>query len=52
VTFEAIDGGTRMTVVTGFVDLSQMEMMVGMGMAEGMAQAIGQIDAMLVSVSV
>jgi hypothetical protein len=29
-----------------------MEMMIGMGMAEGMAQAMGQIDALLVSASV
>jgi uncharacterized protein YndB with AHSA1/START domain len=52
VTFEATDGGTRMTAVTQFIDLSQMEMMVGMGMAEGMAQAIGQIDALLALASV
>ena len=52
VTFEATDGGTRMTAVTQFIDLSQMEMMVGMQMAEGMAQAIGQIDALLASASV
>jgi hypothetical protein len=41
-----------MTAVTQFIDLSQMEMMVGMQMAEGMAQAIGQIDALLASASV
>ena len=52
VTFETTDGGTRMTAVSRFVDLSQMEMMVGMGMAEGMAEAIGQIDALLASASV
>jgi uncharacterized protein YndB with AHSA1/START domain len=52
VTLEAIDGGTRMTAVTQFIDHSQMEMMLGMGMAEGMAQAIGQIDALLVAASV
>lgn len=34
------------------VDLSQIEMMHGMAMAENMAQAIGQIDALLDSASV
>jgi uncharacterized protein YndB with AHSA1/START domain len=52
VTFEAIDTGTRMTAVTQFIDQAQMEMLVGMGMAEGMAQAIGQIDALLATASV
>ena len=51
-TFEATGSGTRMTAVTQFLDLAQMEMMIGMGMAEGMAQAIGQIDALLTSASV
>ncbi|HTR74995.1 MAG TPA: SRPBCC domain-containing protein [Solirubrobacterales bacterium] len=47
VTFEPIDGGTRMTVVTNFVDLAQMEKLLEMGMQEGMALAIGQIDGLL-----
>jgi len=47
VTFEATDTGTRMTAVTHFVDAAQMETMLGMGMQEGMAQAIGQIDVLL-----
>ena len=47
VTFEDIDGGTRMTVVTHYVDVEQMEKMLGMGMEEGFALAIGQIDALL-----
>jgi uncharacterized protein YndB with AHSA1/START domain len=47
VTFEAAGAGTRMTVVTRFVDANQMQTMVGMGMQEGMTQAIGQIDALL-----
>jgi uncharacterized protein YndB with AHSA1/START domain len=47
VSFEPADGGTRMTVVTRFTDLEQMEQMLGMGMQEGMTQAIGQIDAVL-----
>jgi uncharacterized protein YndB with AHSA1/START domain len=48
VTFEAIEGGTRMTAVTRFTDVKQMETMLGMGMQEGMAAAISQIDALLV----
>lgn len=47
VTFEATVTGTRMTAVTCFADVAQMEMMIGMGMAEGMTQAIGQIDRLL-----
>jgi uncharacterized protein YndB with AHSA1/START domain len=52
VNFEANAAGTRMTAVTQFVDTPQMEMMLGMGMAEGMSQAIGQIDSLLLSASV
>jgi uncharacterized protein YndB with AHSA1/START domain len=44
---QALDSGTRMTVVTRFVDVEQMEMLLGM--EEGMAQAIGQIDSLLSS---
>jgi uncharacterized protein YndB with AHSA1/START domain len=47
VTFQAIDGGTRMTAVTQFTDNEQMQTMLGMGMQEGTTQAIGQIDALL-----
>jgi uncharacterized protein YndB with AHSA1/START domain len=47
VTLQVVDGRTRMTAVTNFVDVSQMEKMLGMGMQEGMAAAIGQIDALL-----
>jgi uncharacterized protein YndB with AHSA1/START domain len=47
VSFEAVDGGTRMTAVTCFVSVEQMETMLDMGMQEGMTQAIGQIDALL-----
>lgn len=47
VTFEDLDGRTRMTAVTRFVDVQQMEMMLGMGMREGMALAVGQIDGLL-----
>jgi uncharacterized protein YndB with AHSA1/START domain len=52
VTFEGIEGGTRMTAVTQFVDVEQMETMLGMGMQEGMAAAIGQIDDLLARVLV
>jgi uncharacterized protein YndB with AHSA1/START domain len=47
VTLERVGDGTRMTAVTRFVDVEQMEMLLGMGMQEGMAQAIGQIDGLL-----
>src|SRR5579862_385410 len=42
VTFEDTDGGTRMTAVTQFVSVEQMDTMLGMGMQEGMEQAVGQ----------
>ena len=47
VTFERIGAGTRMTVLTQFADIEQMEQMVGGGMEQGMRQQIGQIDALL-----
>lgn len=49
-TLEPHDGGTRMTAVTHFVDVKQMETMLGMGMQEGMALAIGQMDDLLLAV--
>ncbi len=52
VTFEAVDGGTRMTVLTRFVDTTQMEKMLGMGMEAGMTQAVSQIDALVAPVPV
>ena len=52
VTFEAIGASTRMTAVTRFVDVTQMETMLGMGMAEGMTQAVGQVDALLAAAPV
>jgi uncharacterized protein YndB with AHSA1/START domain len=48
VTLEPIGPRTRMTLLTRFVDQAQMEQMVGMGMVEGMSEAMGQIDALLV----
>ena len=47
VTLEAAHGGTRMTVLTRFTDVEQMQTMLGMGMEEGMTQAVGQIDGVL-----
>ncbi len=49
VTFEAIGAGTRLTVRSKFVDESQMKTMLDMGMAEGMTQAVTQIDDVLSS---
>lgn len=47
VTIEAADSGTRMTVRTTFRDAEQLDRMMKMGMAEGMQEAMGQIDAVL-----
>ncbi len=47
VTLERTDDGTRMTIVTHFIDAEQMEKMASMGMEEGFAGAVGQIDALL-----
>ncbi len=52
VTFVAANGGTTMTALTRFTDVEQMQTMLGMGMEEGMTQAIGQIDAVLSPVPV
>lgn len=45
----ATELGTRMTVTSRFASLEQMEQLVQMGMVEGMSQAMGQIDGLLVS---
>lgn len=47
VEIEAAGNGTRMLVRSTFVDVEQMERMLGMGMQEGMGAALGQIDALL-----
>jgi uncharacterized protein YndB with AHSA1/START domain len=52
VIFEPVEDGTRMTAVTKFLDVEQMETMLGMGMQEGMNQAMSQIDALLSPASV
>jgi uncharacterized protein YndB with AHSA1/START domain len=51
VTLAATESGTRMTVLTRFVDAAQMETMLAMGMQQGMEMAIGQIDALLTPVA-
>jgi uncharacterized protein YndB with AHSA1/START domain len=48
VTIEAIDGGrTQMRIESHFPTLEALEELVAMGMEEGLAQAVGQIDAIL-----
>ena len=41
------DGGTRMSIASTFNSLEQMEQLVEMGMEEGLAAALGQIDGLL-----
>lgn len=41
------DGGTRMTIEDTFTSLQAMEQLIEMGMEEGMALAMGQIDDLL-----
>jgi hypothetical protein len=47
VTFEAVEAGTRMTTVSTFTSVEQLEKMLAMGMEEGMRLAMGQIDNVL-----
>jgi uncharacterized protein YndB with AHSA1/START domain len=48
VTIEAIDGGrTRMSIESIFPSAEALEQVLGMGMEEGLTQAVGQIDAIL-----
>jgi len=44
---DAHDGGTRMELRSVFDSREQMDQLLGMGMAEGLEQAVGQIDALL-----
>ncbi len=46
-TLEAMDGGTRMKIVSTFASAEHLDQMVAMGMEEGMGQALGQILAIL-----
>ena len=41
------DGGTRMELRSTFDSREQMEQLVDMGVAEGLQQAVGQMDALL-----
>jgi uncharacterized protein YndB with AHSA1/START domain len=48
VTIEEIGGGkTRMSIESEFPTVEAMEQLAGMGMEEGLTQAVGQIDAIL-----
>jgi len=47
VTLERAGSGTRMTITTQFTSEEQLTQMIQMGMEEGMNQALGQIDALL-----
>ena len=42
-------GGVRMTITAQFPSLEAMEQMIAMGMEEGIAQALGQIDEILMA---
>lgn len=44
---DRLDTGTRMTIVTTFSSVSDMEKILEMGMAEGMSAAMGQMDGIL-----
>jgi uncharacterized protein YndB with AHSA1/START domain len=43
------DGGTRMELRSVFDSREQMDQLVSMGMEEGLQQAVGQMDALLVA---
>lgn len=45
--FEAISGGSRVTTVTRFASLDDLQTVLGMGMEEGLTAAMGQMDAVL-----
>ena len=45
--FEDTDGGSRLVTTTHFGALDQLEQLLEMGMEEGMASAMGQIDDVL-----
>ena len=47
VRLDEADGGTRMTSVSTFESLEQMEQVIAMGIEEGLRGAMGQIDAIL-----
>jgi uncharacterized protein YndB with AHSA1/START domain len=41
------DGRTRMSIHSVFPDAAAMEQLIGMGMEQGLTQAVGQVDAIL-----
>ena len=45
--FEATDSGSRVTTTTYFGSVDDLERLMGMGMEQGMREAMGQIDAVL-----
>lgn len=47
VSIEGDSGRTRMTTVTSFRSIDDLDQVLEMGMAEGMAEAMGQIDSLL-----
>jgi uncharacterized protein YndB with AHSA1/START domain len=47
VSIEAGGPGTRMTILSRFASLEQLEELRAMGMEEGIRQSVGQIDAVL-----
>lgn len=48
VTIEEVgEGRTRMTIVSTFPSTEAMEQLLALGMEEGLAEAVGQIDAIL-----
>jgi len=49
VDFEETASGTRMTITSTFPTLEDMEQLVKMGMVEGIALALNQIDDLLAS---
>jgi uncharacterized protein YndB with AHSA1/START domain len=42
-------GGTRVTIMSTFPSIEQMEQLLAVGMAEGLKAAMGQMDALLVA---
>jgi uncharacterized protein YndB with AHSA1/START domain len=49
VTFEAVGDRTRMTMLSRFTSLDQLQQMAKMGMEEGIRLSVGQIDGVLAS---
>jgi uncharacterized protein YndB with AHSA1/START domain len=49
VTLEPVGDGTRMTITTTFVSAEQLDQMMEMGMEDGMREALGQVDALLLA---